>query len=252
MTSNTEWWTTFFSGRMLEPLRRMDADFQQAKLEADFIARSLDLGPGARVLDAPCGAGRHSLELAARGFRPAGIDIAPELVSEARARAGERRLEALFEVGDMRHLPWEGVFDGAFSFGNSFPYFDDAGNAAFLASLHRALRPGGRLVIETGYAAESLLPALERRAFYELGDLIFLAARRYDAASGRLEVEYTVIVNGGMERKRASIRLYTYRELRGLIEAAGFSGVEGTSSFEGAPYELGCGLLYLSATKEGT
>lgn len=52
--------------------------------EVDFLLEVINLPPGARVLDVGCGAGRHSLELARRGYRPFGVDISPGLIEVAR------------------------------------------------------------------------------------------------------------------------------------------------------------------------
>ncbi len=72
----------------------------------------------------------------------------------------------------MRDLPWPEVFDGAYSFGNSFGYLDDAGNAAFLKSVAAALKPGARFVLESGYIMEHLFPILQERSEYPMGDML--------------------------------------------------------------------------------
>ena len=55
--------------------------------EIDFLVDALDLRPGARVLDAGCGPGRHALELARRGIAVTGVDLSPDFVARARAAA---------------------------------------------------------------------------------------------------------------------------------------------------------------------
>src|SRR3989442_1102150 len=64
----------------------------QTREEADFIERHLQLPPQGKVLDVPCGGGRHSLALAARGYQVTGIDVSPQFLQTARARANENRL----------------------------------------------------------------------------------------------------------------------------------------------------------------
>ncbi len=72
---NPKWYESFFHGIVLD-MWRAAASPEQTRLEADFLERALGLRPGARVLDVPCGFGRHSLELASRGYRPTGVDPA--------------------------------------------------------------------------------------------------------------------------------------------------------------------------------
>lgn len=74
----------FFQGIALEMWRKC-VSAEQTRLEVDFLERALRLQTGARVLDVPCGLGRHSLELASRGYRVAGVDVSPQMIEEGRA-----------------------------------------------------------------------------------------------------------------------------------------------------------------------
>jgi SAM-dependent methyltransferase len=248
MTQVTEWWTTFFSGPVVESWRKFPTA-EMTRGEADSIEKALELKPDARVLDAPCGDGRHSIELAARGYRVTGVDLSGEFLQAAREASAARRLAVAWEHRDMRDLAWEAAFDGAYCFGNSFAYFDDAGNQRFLAGVSRALKPGTKLVLETGSTAESLMPNLESRGWYEMGDIIMLASRRYDPCRGRLDVEYSFLQDGVLDRRPASYRIYTCLEVLRLFEAAGFSGLEALGSLGGEPFQLGARCLYVVAKK---
>ena len=251
MTSGTHggWWTDLFSGAMLAAQRRMYSAADSAA-HAAYVEKALELQPGSTVLDAPCGNGRVSLELAARGHRVTGLDLTAELIEEAREAARSRELGAVFETGDMQEIPWRDAFDGVCCIGNSFAYFDDAGNEAFLEGVARALRPGGRFVLETGVTAESIFPNLDTRVWYDLGDLHFLAARRHDPRSGRLHATYSVLQDGKLETKEASYRIYTVKELTTLVEKAGLEVLETSSGHEGEPFELGSRVLYVRARRK--
>jgi SAM-dependent methyltransferase len=238
MNAPANWWSTFFNGVALDVWRRAVTP-EQTKSEADFIERRLGLAPGARILDVPCGNGRIAIELAARGHRLEGIDIATEYVAEAQASARARSLDARFRAGDMREIAAVEGFDGAYCFGNSFAYLDDEGNARFLERVARALKPGARFVLETGIVAESVLGQFERRAWYSMDGVILLAERRHDPRTSRLEVVYTFLVDGKLDPRPASYRVYTLRELCGLLEAAGFASIEALASTDDAPYETG-------------
>lgn len=62
----------------------------------------------------------------------------------------------------MRRFSFDAEFDGAFCFGNSFGYLNPQEASDFVSAMTRALKPGSRFVLETGMAAESLLPALQK------------------------------------------------------------------------------------------
>jgi hypothetical protein len=178
-----------------------------------------------------------------------GVDLSDEFLNAAQSSAQASDGSITWEKRDMRDLPWPNRFDGAYSFGNSFAYLDDAGNAAFLQAIVLALEPGARFVLDTGYVLEALLPALQERSWYPLGDMLWLAERRYDPGTSRLHVEYTWIRNGHAEKRSMSARLYTYRELLGLFAQAGFTDVNGYGSLAREPFRLGSNRLLVVATK---
>lgn len=243
-----EWWRTFFSGVAVEMWLRVPTE-EQTRTEVDFIEKALRLGPGSKVLDVPCGGGRHSLELAARGHRVTGVDLSEDFLKVARAGSAERSLPVAWERREMTDLPWREEFDGAFCFGNSFGYLADDGNARFLAAVTRALKPEGHFALDTGMTAEGLFSAYQERRWYQLGDILFLSQAQYDAARGRLETEYTFVRDGKSETRPASVRVFTCRELFGMFETAGLTGGEGYGSLERGPFRLGSPRLLLVARK---
>ncbi len=246
MQSN--WYEHFFHGVVLDVWRKAVPP-EQTRAEVEFLEKTLELAAGARLLDVPCGNGRHSLELVARGYRTTGVDIAEEFIREAQAHAAKSALQAEFLLGDMRNLPWPSEFDGAFCFGNSFGYLEHAGTAQFLSALSRTLKPGGRFVLETGIAAESILPKLQERGWVKLDDIFFLSARRYEAAESRLHIQYTFVRDGKQEIREASQHVYTAAEIQRLLGQAGLSTLALYSSLDQQPYQIGSPRLILVAEK---
>ncbi|MBI3409728.1 MAG: class I SAM-dependent methyltransferase [Planctomycetes bacterium] len=218
---DTGWWRNHFSGILLD-LWQSIVPTDQAARDADFLQAECRLPPGAKILDVPCGDGRVALELAGRGFRLVGVDIAAGLIREARRRAEQRRLDVELHEADMRCLPWEREFDAAFCWGDSFGYMDDAGNQQFLAAVHRTLRPGGRWAMEMQMIAEVLLPRYRGEGTGEAGGIQVRIQRAYDARQGRLRVEYALSRDGNEERRTASYRIYTCAEVCRMLERAGF------------------------------
>jgi SAM-dependent methyltransferase len=244
-----EWYKDFFRGVALDVWRGAVPP-EQTRAEADFLERVLERSPGARLLDVPCGNGRHSLELASRGYRTTGVDIAEEFVCEAQTRAASG-LQAEFLLGDMRHLPWQSEFNGAFCFGNSFGYTEHKGTMDFLSALSRTLQRGSRFVLETGLAAESILPKLQERGWVQINDILFLSARRYEAAESRLYIQYTFVRDDKQETREAWQQVYTVAEIRRLLEQAGLGTLALYSSLDQQPYQLGSPRLILVAEKTG-
>ena len=111
---------------------------------AEFITR-LELQPGERVLDVATGSGNLALPAARTGAKVTGVDIAPNLVTQAKARAALDGLSIRFEVGDAEALPYaDGEFDTAVSmFGAMFAARPDRAASELL----RVVRPGGRIAM---------------------------------------------------------------------------------------------------------
>ncbi len=248
METAPAWSPDFFSGLVVESWRQVSAHFP-TQAEADFLVQALAPQPGARIADVPCGNGRLTLELAARGFAVTGVDLTVTFLDDARRAAREKNLPARFEQHDMRELPWREEFDHAFCFGNSFAYFDHAGNLAFLRAIHQILKPGGTFALETRFCAEALFPQPLGRRWYPLEDLLFLHDAQYYPATGQLVSQYTLLLNGQTEKKQAVYQTYTYRELVQMLREAGFVQVEGFGSLKREPFRLGSEGLWLVAER---
>ncbi len=244
-----QWWKTFFSGLMVEFWRAAMSE-EATRAEADFLEKRLLLEPGARVLDVPCGAGRHAIELAARGHRVTGVDISSEFLEAARANARERGVSVEWLEADMRELPWRSEFDAAYCAGSSFGFLGDQGDREFLAAVARSLRSGGRFFGDFK-AAESILPNFRESYEMTLGDIRFAARNRYDTLTATMENVYTATRGDRSETKRAVHRIYTANEILRMLEDAGFSNFETFGSIEAEPYRLGSPSLLVVAARNG-
>jgi SAM-dependent methyltransferase len=239
MQSN--WQSDFFRGVANEMWRRAVSP-EQTRADVDFLVRTLNLNPGARLLDVPCGNGRHAIELANRGSQMTGVDQSDEFIAEARGSATPL---AEWIAGDMCELPWTSEFDGAYCFGNSFGYLDRTGAQKFLGAIAKVLKPGARFVIETGMAAESILPTLVRSRWFKLGDLFMLSENQYHPAEGRLDIQYTFIHKGEVDTRPSSSYVLTVSDICRLHREAGLDPVELLGSVSGEPYQLGSPRLIL-------
>jgi SAM-dependent methyltransferase len=122
---------------------------EQTKLECDFIEHFMPLASFPRLLDLACETGRHTLELATRGYSVTGADINVKALHVAEAHAAERKLEASFIAADIRELQHlDGEFDGIILFWQSFGFFDSTVQVGLFFQLHRLLRSGGRLIFD--------------------------------------------------------------------------------------------------------
>lgn len=110
----------------------------------DFVAE-LELRPGSRVLDIACGTGNLSIPAAQAGAVVTGVDIAPNLLEQARARAAAEGIKAHFVEGDAEQLPFgDASFDVVMSmFGAMFAPRPEL----VAAEMIRVCRPGGTIAM---------------------------------------------------------------------------------------------------------
>lgn len=206
---------------------------------------------GARVLDVPCGQGRHAHLLAEAGFSVDGLDYSSYLLSIATKRGTSARLR--YTEGDMRRLPrkWAGRFDAVVNLFTSFGFFlDPKDDVAVIREFARALRPGGMLVWHGG-SRDGVMARFLARDWWETEDGTIVAHERsFDPLSGMLTIESVL----HREKKRTGrrthrIRLYTASRLAELFNEAGLM-VEGAyDGFTTRPLTRRSSEMMLVATK---
>ena len=242
------WWENFFHGVALD-FWRAAIPAELTRVEADFLAKQLQLTTSAKVLDVPCGNGRLSIELAQRGFALTGVDIATEFMEEAKNSSTQIGVNIDWYTQDMRDLPWPGDFDGAFCFGNSFGYLDDEANADFLKAVSRTLKPGRRFILDAPAVAECILPTFQPSRSIEIAGIKVDIEHRYDHEQGRMFNDFTFTRDGIEDKRPSSQRAYTYRELTELLHDAGFEFVAAYGSLTEEPFKLGAHRLLLVTQK---
>ena len=251
MKAPADWFEHFFSGLAVEFWRAAVPETATVE-ETGFLWKHLGLSAGSRVLDVPCGHGRLSLALAARGCEVTGVDISDEFLRTAEEGSRAAGVSIAWRRSDMRDLPWTASFDAAFCFGNSFGFLDDAGNEAFLGSVARALAPGGRFVLDYGQSAESVFPRLEPRVEAEIGGFRFVEETRYDIPAARIENRYVISRDGKTEDKLASQRVYLASDVTRMLELAGFEILATFGSSGEEPFAMGAHrLLSVAQTRRG-
>ncbi|GAA1539234.1 class I SAM-dependent methyltransferase [Actinomadura kijaniata] len=215
--------------------------------ETDLIWRLLDVEPGMEVLDLGCGYGRIANHLAGRGCRVTGLDVVPALLDRARRDAREQGLDVAYVEGDMRNLEWTGRFDRVVCWFTTFGYFDDEGNRRVLREVARALRPGGRLLLET-MNRDWLLGRFQHASVVERDGDRIVDRHRWEPLTGRLVTERTLIRDGRVKELEYFLRLFPFTELRDWLLEAGFTAVDGLDE-GGDPLTLESSRMIVVATR---
>jgi SAM-dependent methyltransferase len=234
-----EWWRDVFDRPTFFDLYER-SDTELAVAQVDHVIRLLGLRAPARILDVPCGYGRHSIELARRGYAVTGVDISAVQIARARQKAAGAAGRARFVVGDARALPVAGPFDAAINMFLSFGYFgSDDENEKMLHEIARALRPGGRLLIDF-WNREHEIRSFQPTVVEERADAIReIEEWSFDPLAGRLNWTNTVIFpDGRTESWEHSIRAFTVAEVKKMLDAAGMRMLAVYGGLDGEPYTL--------------
>lgn len=243
--TGSDWWRTYFDERYFEmhdPL----FDEARSRREVAGMRELLGLAFGDRVLDAPCGWGRHARLLAEAGCDVCGADLSWDLLRHAVTGAaplaastgGRARREPRLVASDIRALPFrDASFDAVVNVFTSLGLFlDDSEDVAALREARRVLRPGGALLLESMHRDDVIASYAERDAWTLPDGTEVRVRRRFDPVRG-ISHERLRWRRGAEEgRKEHALRLRTATEIAGLLRAAGFGRIDFFGSWDGAPF----------------
>jgi SAM-dependent methyltransferase len=204
------------------------------KEEGSYIENLLKIQKGDKILDLCCGYGRHSIELAKRGYTVVGYDLSNILLERAKADAVAARVDVRFIQGDMRFLPFNVEFDKVINIFSSFGYFDkDEDNLQVLKSILNSLKDKGKLLLDqiNKYSGKADKIIHQQN---EEGHIKFTKDAQFDSDTGIYSGRYTYEILDCQEVKEYTfrIRIYNINELRKLLALAGFNAVEFYGDFQ--------------------
>jgi SAM-dependent methyltransferase len=249
-SASTDWWASYFDEQYLleyEPIFQPRKD----RHEVARLLEVLELPVGSRILDLPCGQGRHAHLLAESGFDVDGLDFSEHLLKIARKRGTGPSLR--YVQGDMRTLnpKWTGRFDAVLNLFTSFGFFLDPGDdRRVVAEIARVLAPGGLFVFHGGSRDGVMARFLERDWWQSDDGTMIGHERSFDPLSGVLTIRSTFRgkkVDGEREHR---IRLYTATRLAELCADVGLIVEQAFDGFHDRPLGRRSTEMLLVARKE--
>ncbi len=237
MTHEPEWPVAFFDEDYLRIYRPQFLP-ERTEAETRFIAASLRAPQGGEVLDLACGFGRHAIGMAQLGYEVTGVDFNPRYLDIAATDAAAAGVVVTWRSGDMRTLDHDRAFDGVYSYFTSFGYFDDDDNERVLAGVARALRPGGRVLLEM-MNRDWLLTHPQQRTWTQRDDgALLMEETALELVPSRVVSRQLLIdPKGGTQvTKQFFLRTYTCAELTALLRRHGLDVSEVTGGASGEPY----------------
>jgi SAM-dependent methyltransferase len=202
------------------------------------------------VLDLCCGTGRHAVALAARGCRVTAVDRTRFALDQARALAASAGVALEIVECDMRAFTRPAGFDLVVNLFTSFGYFDTIDDdLRVLRHVHESLRPGGAFVVDvTGKEILARVFQDTRSAIAPDGTLIVWRTAVSDDWT-RVRGEWHAIRGDTARVFRVEHWIYSARELRALLQQAGFGDVRTYGDFEGHEYGTAAARLVAVARR---
>jgi len=223
---------------------------EEASQALDLIEMSTHVLKDSAILDLACGAGRHSIGLAKRGFKNiTGIDLSPTLLTEAEKNAKAEGLAITFHKEDMRSFT--GKYDLIVNLFTSFGYFEhDHENEEVIIHSGKHLNRNGFFVIDF------LNAELLRDTVVAHDEKILSSGERIEQfreiRNGRVDKRIVIHSEKGSKEFHESVRLFDLEDFKKMFVKAGLSIIEKFGDYSGAPFDSGSSpRLFLVAQKDG-
>ena len=226
-----DWWRKIFNSLYLKTDADVVDDNNLTRQEIEMFVKILNLSAEDKILDLCCGQGRHSLELATRGFANVeGIDRSRYLIQKARQSAKKDGLEVKFREGDARKLPYAtDAFDIVLILGNSFGYFETINDdLRVLKEAFRILKPRQQALIDVA-DGRYLRKNFQSRSWEWIDQNLFVCRERSLSLDSQSLISREVITHvekGVLADQFYDERLYTKESITDLLKTAGFSDIQ--------------------------
>ncbi len=208
-------WKKFFD--TIAPEYDSESFTRNTVAEVDFLIEELRLQPGATILDIGCGTGRHSLELARRGYKVTGLDQSTGMLNQARKKARAEHLEIEFIECSAQDYKPERKFSAVISLCEGalclFEETDDiwAKDMAIFANIADSLEPGSPFLVTVLSAFRPIRKYSDAEVAQGRFDLFTLSTR-----------EEEIVQRNGIEARICGIeRYYTPSEVVRMVNRVG-------------------------------
>ncbi|HPR31652.1 MAG TPA: class I SAM-dependent methyltransferase [Prolixibacteraceae bacterium] len=199
---------------------------QGTQTEVDFLEAETGYNKSATFLDLGCGTGRHSIELAKRGYTVTGIDLSENMLNRAKEKACEAGVKVSFIRADARDFHFSQSFDrvvmlceGGFSLMET-----DEMNFSILKNAANVLKPGGKFIFT---CLNALFPLFHSIDDFVTAGTFGVQKSNFDLMQFRDFSTYTIPDDDGKEMVlTCNERYYAPSEIRFMLHLLGFSKVE--------------------------
>ena len=217
---------------------------------AESVIKIAGLTKGSSVLDAGCGPGRISVELAAKGLDVTGVDIIQSELDAAKDSADAEGVKLDLINCDLRSFKSQKKFDCAINLYTSFGYCDTIEeDFQILKNIAGSLRDNGFFILECTSRETAILYFTDGE-WFERSGLTVLTQFSVEGAWEGLRSKWTIINRDGQRIEHEFVqRLYSAIELKRMMIRAGFNSVEIYGNYDFSPYNEHAKTMVIVAKK---
>ncbi len=240
------WWDGFFPE--FRPFFGLLTQ-KETNAHVRYVINKLNLRPGKKFLDCPCGIGRISLPMANKGIKVTGVDITQSYLDELSKKAKRSGLRVEVVQADMRRINFDAKFDACGNLWTSFGYFEkESDNIQVLKKMYRALKPGGKFMLHV-INRDWIMANYQPRGWQQIGNVKSLEERYFDYRTSINYGTWHFIKDGKEKSFETSIRMYSFHELVSILTSIGFTNIEGYGSTKDESIGSDKMMMFIIGTK---
>lgn len=249
-----EWFESEKFWTQYAPIMFDDARWEEAPTVAQYVKDIAHLAPGSKVLDAGCGLGRISVELAALGLDVTGVDIIQSELEAARDSAEAEGVELTLVNHDLRTYSAPDQFDCAINLFTSFGYCDTVEeDMQILRNIANSVKPGGTFIMECTSRETAIMYWTPGEEFERAGFKVVTHFEVVGAWEG-LRSQWTLYPLDSKDNQSVIDhtfiqRLYPATFLRDKLLEMGFSKADICGDYDLSPYDEHARTMILIARK---
>ena len=212
-------------------------DDEASARQVDRIEVLLEAKPPAAVLDVGCGIGRHSLEMARRGYDVVGIDVASTFLERATSEARRLALNVEFRLQRASELDEEDAYDFAFAYNHTPGFLSSEELPQHFRSVRNAVKPNGRFLMVLAGPQLKLCRGQDEdrtRTWAEKDGKFILSEKYIDEQGHRNELGIVIDTKAGeIKEFRERQRAFSLADMVSPLKRAGFRDIETFADMDG-------------------
>jgi len=218
--------------------------------EIAYLVQATGLKPGDRILDLMCGYGRHSIELARKGFFVTAVDSLNDYVQEIKQKVKDENLLLQIIEADVLQLQLDEEFDLVICMGNSLSIFNYSDTLKIFEKVHSVLKPGGKFIFHSLMITEVVIKNFQEKSWHYVGDYRLLTDSKYLLRPTRIENELIMINREGKTEEQKLVEyVFSFAEIEEMLDLTGFSISEIYSIPGKKSYSFGDPRVYIEAVR---